>query len=131
MDFRILCLVISTRPKGVISISFAVIWSFASSSLKTPSSCFLCSSSFISIKSTMMIPDRFLSLNCAAISAAASQFTLKKVSGIRFSCYGFSRINIYRHKCFRRLYHQICSRIQPHLILKGIFKLSLQSVEHG
>ena len=77
-------LVISTRPKDVISIAVALILSFESSSLNTSINLLICSSSSISMKSTTIIPPIFLNLNCLAISFAAIIFVSNNVS---LSCF--------------------------------------------
>ena len=77
---RIFFLVSSTRPRGVISTSTVFTGSAVTARRSAARSVFRLSSSFISIKSTIMIPERFLRRCWTAISPAASRFVFRYVS---------------------------------------------------
>ena len=77
---RILCLVACKRPNFEIGRIECLALSVFMKPSKASCTFFLCSGSFMSIKSMTIIPPISLSLNCLAISSAASKFVCKAFS---------------------------------------------------
>ena len=73
-------LVSCISPSSVMPTTVVFILSFLTAACSLFVSCCRLFSSFISIKSIIIIPDKFLSLICDAISSAASRFVFKNVS---------------------------------------------------
>ena len=73
-------LVISTSPRGVMSTRTVLTGSAARHWRSLLISSSFCAFSFISMKSTTMIPERFQSRSWTAISSAASRFVFRYVS---------------------------------------------------
>ena len=78
-DGLVFFLVNCSKPNSVIPTTVVFTWSFFTACLTAFISISLYSSSIISIKSTIMIPDKLRSRSCFAISSAASKFVFKIV----------------------------------------------------
>ena len=85
---RVRLRVISTRPSGDTDEMWFFAWSLASDFSSACSTCLRCSSSSMSMKSTMMMPPRLRSRSWRAIATAASRLVRKIVSSsVRWPTY--------------------------------------------